>query len=81
MQVAHDSGGHFSFSHFFFFLPKIRGGGEGEGGGGARSATDRKGSSRYICFAISFGILTFPLGGFIRNMNILLGDILLIFFL
>ena len=34
-----------------------------------------------ICFAISFCILTFPLGGFIRNMNILLGDILLIFVL
>ena len=32
-----------------------------------------------ICFAISFCTLTFPLGGFIRNMNILLGDILLIF--
>ena len=32
-----------------------------------------------ICFAIIFCILTFPLGGFIRNMNILLGDILLIF--
>ena len=26
-------------------------------------------------FAISFCILTFPLGGFITNMNILLGDI------
>ena len=34
-----------------------------------------------ICFAIIFCILTFPLGGFIRNMNILLGDILLIFIL
>ena len=32
-----------------------------------------------MCFAINFCILTFPLGGFIRNMNILLGDILLIF--
>ena len=29
-----------------------------------------------ICFAITFCILTFSLGGFIRNMNILLGDIL-----
>ena len=34
-----------------------------------------------ICFAISFCILAFPLGGFIRNMNILLGHILLIFIL
>ena len=34
-----------------------------------------------ICFAISFCILTFPLGGFIRNMNILLGDILVILIL
>ena len=32
-----------------------------------------------ICFAISFCIVAFPLGGFIRNMNILLGNILLIF--
>ena len=32
-----------------------------------------------ICFATSFCILTFPLGGFIRNMNVLLGDMLLIF--
>ena len=34
-----------------------------------------------MCFAISLCILTFPPGGFIRNMNILLGDILLIFIL
>ena len=34
-----------------------------------------------ICFAISFCILAFPLGGFIRNINILLSDILLIFIL
>ena len=34
-----------------------------------------------ICFAISFCILAFPLEGFIRNMNILLSDILLIFIL
>ena len=34
-----------------------------------------------ICFAISFCILTFPLGVFIRNMNILLGDILLLFYI
>ena len=34
-----------------------------------------------ICFAISLCILTFAPGGFIRNMNILLGDILLIFIL
>ena len=34
-----------------------------------------------ICFAINFCILTFLLGGFIRNMNILFGDILLIFIL
>ena len=34
-----------------------------------------------ICFPISFCILTFPLGGFIRNMNIFLSDILLIFIL
>ena len=38
-------------------------------------------SIRNICFAISFCILAFPLEGFIRNMNILLGDILLIFIL
>ena len=35
----------------------------------------------YICFAVSFCILTFPLGGFIRKMNFSLGDILLIFIL
>ena len=34
-----------------------------------------------ICFAISFCILAFPLRGFIRNMNILLGDIPFIFIL
>ena len=37
--------------------------------------------SAYSCFAVSFCILAFPLGGFIRNMNILSGDILLIFIL
>ena len=33
-----------------------------------------------ISFAFSFCILTFPLGGFIRNMNILLGGFCLFLF-